>query len=384
MSIDFTRSDPLYRQILEDLREKITSGTLALGERLGSHRELAESYDVSIITIRRALAELIRQGYLYARVGKGTFVARSTPRQETQGSKMLGIVLRDVTVPLFSDIVQNFEGYAYRAGYNVMLSMSTGHLEKEERQIERFRESGVDGLLIASMDQSHRASDQIHALHAAGFPYVMVSYVDDPDIYMVSYDQERGAYEATTHLIEQGYQRIGYMGAEIANRLSELREQGYRRALKEHDIEVDEALIYRMLEGACWDRLKSGYEAGRHLARQSNRPDALFVYNDIAALGLQRAWLEAGLRIPEDMALVGFDDIEQASYAPVPLSTVRQSAQAISARAVDVLLRQIGQRSVEPRTMLEPKMITRASSIRAVESEMAVEPSAASTTLSRP
>src|SRR5690606_3147121 len=126
----------------------------------------------------------------------------------------------------------------------------TGQLEKEERQIERFRAMGVDGLLIASMDQSHRASDPIRTLHAAGFPYVMVSYVDDPDLYMVGFDHEKGAYEATAHLIEQGYRRIGYMGAEAANRLSELREQGYRRALEEHGLSPDEKLIFRRLEGA--------------------------------------------------------------------------------------------------------------------------------------
>ena len=364
MSIDLTRSDPLYRQILEDLREKIISGELGLGERLGSHRELAEAYGVSIITVRRALAELVRQGYLYARVGKGTFVARSTPRKDAPGPRTLGFVLRDLTVPLFSEIVQLFEGYAYRAGYNVMLSMSTGQLEKEERQIERFRAMGVDGLLIASMDQSHRASDPIRTLHAAGFPYVMVSYVDDPDLYMVGFDHEKGAYEATAHLIEQGYRRIGYMGAEAANRLSELREQGYRRALEEHGLSPDETLIFRRLEGAGWERMKSSYEAGRELAADPGRPDALLLYNDIAALGLQRALLEAGLRIPDDIGLVGFDDIEQASYAPVPLTTVRQSADAISARAVDLLLRQIAQRSVEPRVVLEPELIPRASSMR--------------------
>ncbi|HEX7070438.1 MAG TPA: GntR family transcriptional regulator [Rhodothermales bacterium] len=364
MSIDLTRSDPLYRQILEDLREKIISGQYRLGQRLGSHRELADGYGVSIITIKRALAELMREGYLYARVGKGTFVARSTPRRESSGTKTLGVVLRDLTVPLFSEIVQAFEGYAYGAGYNVMLSMSSGQLEKEERQIERFRENGVDGLLIASMDQSHRASDPIHKLHTGAFPYVMVSYIDDPTFYMVSYDHERGAYEATTHLIDQGYRRIGYMGAEAANVLSELREQGYRRALEEHGIAPDERLIYRRLEGAGWERMKSSYEAGRELAGDPNRPDALFLYNDIAALGLQRALLEAGLRIPEDIGLVGFDDIEQASYAPVPLTTVRQSADAISSRAVEMLLGQIDQRSVEPRIVLEPELIVRSSSLR--------------------
>lgn len=362
MGIDFTRSDPLYQQIVEDLRGRITSGALAVGDRLGSHRELAAAYDVSLITVKKALAELVREGLLYARVGKGTFVARSVPRAAPAEQKTLGIVLRDLTVPLFSDIVQQVEAHAYQVGYNVMVSMSSGQAEKEERQIERFRKSGVDGLIIASMEQSHRASETIRSLDAAGFPYVMVSYVEDPDLYMVGIDHERGAYLAARHLCEQGYRRIGYVGAETANRLSELREQGYRRALSEAGLAVEEAFVYRSLEGPGWDRLEHGYEAGRRIARERERPDALFVYNDIAALGLQRALLEAGLRIPEDVAVVGFDDIEQARHAPVPLSTVRQPAGEISARAVEMLLGQIAQRPVERRVVLEPELVARASS----------------------
>lgn len=364
MSIDFTNSDPLYQQIVDDIRNQITSGALAVGDQIGSQRELADRYDVSLITVKKALTELIREGFLFARVGKGTFVARTAPRANLEIHRTIGVVLRDLTVPFFSDIVQGVEGFAYRAEYNVMLAVSSGKLEKEERQIERFRQIGVSGVIIASMEQSHQATGTMRALHDAGFPYVMVSYVEDDDMYMVGIDHELGAYLATTHLIQQGARRIGYLGAGRANRLSELREQGFRRALTEHGRPLDAALIYDGLEGPGWERMKSGYEAGCRIAAAKPRPDALFVYNDIAALGLQRALLEAGLSIPEDLALVAFDDIEQASFAAVPLSTVRQPTDRISEEAVAMLLRQIAQRPGERRIVLEPELVLRASSLR--------------------
>ena len=117
----------------------------------------------------------------------------------------------------------------------------------------------------------------------------------------------------------------------------------------------------------------------QQIVAAKDRPDALFVYNDIAALGVQRALLEAGVEVPGEVSLVGFDDIKQASYAQVPLSTVRQPAAEISARAVDMVLRQIARRPVDHRVMLAPELVVRASSLpqadRRLEGQAAREPS---------
>lgn len=361
MGIDVRNSDPFYRQIVADIKRQIEAEELAVDDRLGSHRELAEHYGVSLITVKKALSELIREGFLYARVGKGTFVARTVRPVDHREHRSIGIVLRDLDEPFFSEVTRVVEDLAYEAGYNIMLSVSAGRREKEAGQIRHFRSIGVDGLLIASMHSSHRAPKVVRELHTAHFPYVMVSYVADEDIYYVGVDHEQGAYLATTHLLSQGRTQIGYLGTPSDDLLSALREAGYRRALEEHGLPYQIDRVYPVLTGSSWERYDAAYTAGRDIARRKDHPDAFFVYNDAAAIGLLRALLDAGLRVPEDVALVGFDDIQRAAYAPVPLTTVRQPTETIGRLAVETLLRRVGRQPVEPRVVLTPELVIRES-----------------------
>lgn len=361
MGIDFRNSEPFYQQIVTDIKRQIEAGELAVDDRLGSHRELAQHYGVSLITVKKALTELIREGLLYARVGKGTFVARTERPVNHRDHRSIGVVLRDLDEPFFSEITRVVEDLAYEAGYNIMLSVSAGRREKEAGQIRHFRSIGVDGLLIASMHSSHRAPRVVRELHTAHFPYVMVSYVADADMYYVGVDHEEGAYLATTHLLKQGRTRIGYMGTPPDDLLSALRETGYRRALEAQGHPYRRKLVYPVLTGSSWERYDAAYAAGRNIARQQNPPDAFFVYNDAAAVGLLRALLDAGLRIPDDVAVVGFDDIQRAAYAPVPLTTVRQPTETIGRLAIETILRRIGRQPVEPRVVLPPELVIRES-----------------------
>lgn len=364
MSIDHRSQVPLYRQIADDIKAEITDGALKVDERLGSHRELATLYGVSLITVKKALTELVREGILYARVGKGTFVARrETPVDHTK-HRSIGIVLRELQLPFFSEIVQGAEAYAYEAGYNILLSMSAGQIDKEEKQIEHFQQIGVDGLIIASLNTDRHASPAIRALHKTRFPYVMVSYVEDTDIYFVGIDNEAGGYLATGHLIEQGFTRIGYVGTPAGNKLSDVREAGYRRAMAEHGLAIDPAWLAYALEGPGWNRHEAGYAYGLRVGDNPDYPEALFIYNDVSALGIQRGLLEKGLQIPDDIALVGFDDIERTALAPVPMTSVKQPTDEISRLAVESLLKRVRRQPVEPYITLQPELVVRASSLK--------------------
>lgn len=375
MSIDLRKSDPLYQQIIADIKEKIGSGVLQVGDRLGSHRDLSDQYGVSIITVRKALDMLISEEILYARVGKGTFVARQTPPVDHRKHKTIGLVLHDLSIPLFMDILRGTEEHAYEAGYNLLFSTSSRQIEKEEGQIERFQAIGVDGLIIASMNPFHRASESVRALHEAGFAYVMVSYVEDPELYYVGANHELGSFLATEHLIHQGRRRIAFLNAPREDRLGVLRAQGYRRALEAYDVPFDPDLVHPVLDGTGWNRFQSGYDAGWRIIDANDLPDAFFVYNDIGALGLQQALLESGLRVPGDVAIVGIDDIERASYATVPLTTIRQPVAEICRQAMRMLLERIGGHDIEPRIVLPPELVVRASSTAAIESPAAERPS---------
>lgn len=363
MGIDFHNSKPLYLQIVDDIRYQIESGILRVDDQIGSQNELAQKYNVSLITVKKALSELIKEGLLYSRVGKGTYVAEKIDEGHKATSKTIGIVLQDLKSPFFSLIAQEAENTAFGKGYSILFTNSSGQMAKEESQIAHFREMGVSGLIIASMTHEYRANTTIRRLHNEGFPYVMVSYIHDPDIYFVGTDHEYGGYIATQHLIEEGYRRIGCIHGEKGNLVGYLRYKGYMRALGEAGREVNENYVFRLPHGGEWYDFTSGYEIGKQVAQLSDRPDAVFVYNDLAALGFQRAILEHDLRIPEDIAIVGFDDIDRAAYARVPLTTVKQPTNEIGALAVEIILKRNNNLYAPVKTVLNPKLVVRSSSI---------------------
>jgi DNA-binding LacI/PurR family transcriptional regulator len=359
MSIDFQSTTPLYLQIAADIRAKIASGDLEVGSRLHSQAELAEAYGVSLITVKKALAELVNEGIVFSRVGKGSFVASRSGLHPSARHKTIGLVLRDLRSPFFSLIVHSVEEHASSLGYNLLLSNSSEKIEKEESQIRHFMEIGVQGLIVASMTHDYVASPLLREVHASGYPYIVVSYVKDPDVYFVGTDHEEGGYIATRHLLQSGYRTLGYINGEAGNLVGELRKEGFLKAHREQGLPPSERFMFSLRLRGEWNDYQSGYEVGEALSTLSERPDAIFAYNDLAALGCQRALLDAGLAVPDDVAIVGFDDIERGQYAPVPLSTIHQDTQQIGKLAVENLEKRIKGEQVRVKTILKPRLIVR-------------------------
>ncbi len=357
MGIDFRSQKALYEQIENDIKSKISRGELNIGDQVGSQHQLSKEYNVSLITVKKALSNLINEGILFSRVGKGTYVARKGKAFDISKHKSIGLVLRDLGHPFFSLIVQSIEAKASQLGYNVLLASSSGKQEKEESQISHFESIGVDGLIIASMNLLYRATENIIALHKRNFPYVMVSYMEDPSIYYVGTDNEKGAFLATEHLIKLGYKRIGYVNGGKGNLLGLLRRKGYTKALKEYGRKLNKSYQFNLEIGT--DRYKTGFMMGRNYKKSKTVPDALFFYSDLAALGFQQGAIETGLKIPDDIAVVGFDDIDIAKYAPSPLTTVKQDTQRIGELAVQSIINRIDGKSTRVRVLIEPELIIR-------------------------
>lgn len=357
MKIDVQNPTPLYIQIAEDLKSEISQGNLKVGEKLDSQINLARKYDVSLITIKKALSDLIKEGVLYSRVGKGTYVSKQTPNIDFTKNKAIGLVLSDLKNPFFSLIVQSIEERASQEGYSILLSSSSERKEKEEKQIQHFREIGVDGLIVASITHHYSATPMIRKIHMQKFPYVVVSYIEDPDIIYVGTNHEKGAFLATEHLLKLGYNRIGYIGAEPGNKLSELRRHGYLRALRQYNKPYDPKLVFLLK----WNNYQSGYEIGQRIGKVIDEIDAVFVFSDISALGFEQAILDQNMKVPGDIAIVGFDDIKRDLYAPVPLTTVHQPTDEIGVLAFDILLKRINNLEVPVKSILEPSLTIRSS-----------------------
>lgn len=361
MAIDIRKPIPLYRQIAEEIRGTILAGKVQVGSQISSQHELARQYGVSLITVKKALSELVHEGVLFSRAGRGTFVERQPAEFKPLKIQTLGIVLRDLASPFFSLIVQGIEANASRLGFSILVSSASNEQEKEDSQIRHFHSIGVSGLIIASMTHDARASEAVRDLHRWEFPYVMVSYLEDPDIYRVGTDHRAGAAMATRHLLDLGRRSIGYIDGEEGNPVGRQRSRGYGEALARSGLEPDPRFQFRLRQRGEWNDFQSGAEIGDQAWANRTLPEAFFVYNDLAALGLLQALLRHGVRVPEDVAIVGFDDIGQAQFATVPLTTVHQPTFEIGTKAVDVLVRRLAGEAAEAQTILMPSLVVRES-----------------------
>lgn len=359
LRIDPAAATPLYQQVAADIRRKIVSGEMPVGTQLQPHRELAVSYGVSVITINKALSGLVSDGTLHSRVGRGTFVAARPVVPDTH--RILGFVLRDLSSPFFSLVAHAAQQRADELGYAILFSSTSNSIDREEEQVRRFRELGLHGLIVASMARTYRITGPLQELHDAGFPYVMVSYTHGDDVPFVGLDLDRAGYIATEHLISLGRRRIGYIGDRFGSILFEVRGGGYRAAMARHGLAVDPELLFEYPFTGEGNDYRSGYAVGERIAAMDDKPDAMFVFNDLGALGLQDALLDRGVGVPDDIAIVGLDDIELAARARVPLTTVRQPTDRIGASAVETLVARLRGEHPKTRQLFVPELVVRES-----------------------
>jgi len=228
------------------------------------------------------------------------------------------------------------------------------HSPEEEAKIYAriARRQLLDGVIVTST----RAGDPlIPQLTANRIPFVMHGRHEDPGVSFIDVDNATGAYTAVTHLIRLGRRRIGLISGPSVSLAAEDRKRGYLKALLERRVPVDEGLMVR---GDFTET--SSYEAMQRLLRRE--PDAVFVASDSMAMGALRALREAGKRVPDDVAVVGFDDLPQAATADPPLTTVRQPIQRAGALAVEMLI-DILENGAEParRIILPTQLVIRAS-----------------------
>lgn len=286
-------------------------------------------------------------------------IAKSLVSRET---KTIGLVITDITNPVLTQTAQSIEIALSERGYGTLFATSNNTLSEEIRAIEMFRSRQVDGMLI--YPTSHRRLDHIRPLRRANYPVVLL--VGDPDsgLDAVSVDDRRGAYKATRHLIDIGHRRIGIIDTLNPLGNAEKRE-GYTQALSEAGIDYEPAVA---IDPRGHSTL-SGYEAMGRMMGLPKPPTAVFAANDSLAIGALRWCLAHGVGIPGDVAIIGFDNIEFAEYASVPLSTINYAVDGVTRMAVERLmgLIAIGDQLPEPKvTLIDPDLVVRESTVGAI------------------
>jgi len=294
--------------------------------------------------IRRAADEL---NYLPNQIAK-SLVSRET--------KTIGLVLTDITNPTLTHTAQAIEIALAERGYGTLFATSNNTLSEEIRAIEMVRARQVDGILIYPSDR--KQLDHLRSLRRSNYPIVLL--VGDPDagIDAVCMDERIGAFKAARHLVDLGHKKIAMLDG--PNSYNTQKREGYQQALQEAGVEVD-AEYWAGPEDYSAEK---GYWALDALMQSGRRPTAIFAANDSLALGALRWCFKHKLRVPEDLAIVGMDNIELAEYAAVPLSSVTYSVETVTRMAVDRLMRLIsaGEQLPTPRlTQIEPDLVIRES-----------------------
>ncbi len=253
-------------------------------------------------------------------------------------TKLLGLIIRDITNPFFSHLTRSIERIASRKGYNVILCDTGQDFSKEESYIRVLVGRKVDGLILAPFERGVQF-DHIIALQREQISFVLIGRILSVETDFVVTDDVTAACEATVHLIRLGHRKIAHFTGPDHELAAERRKQGYRKALLEHGISFDENFV---IPGGT--ALKDGSQAAEQLLALEEKPTAIFAFNDLLALGAMRIIREAGLRIPEDMAIVGFDNIEPAAYANPSLTTIAQPIHQLGEEAVKILIQRIEHR----------------------------------------
>lgn len=288
-------------------------------------RALNSKPEIRTETKEKILETATRLGYRPNRLAKGLRLNKTAT---------IGVIVTDVANPFFGALVKGVARAARDLGYSIILQDTDEAYAGEEEAIQVMLSEQVDGLLITPV-QSRK--ETIEKLAAARFPFVLLGrYFDDLETAYVVPNDYQGGFLATEHLLEQGHTQIAMVNGPLHISSARERFQGFKDALNRYGVPLDKSLV------------KTGaltVDAGRSLARsffkRESPPTAIVSYSDFVAFGVMQTIREVGFSIPDDVAIVGYDDVQLASCLKVPLTTIRTPKEKMGRQAMQVLARRL-------------------------------------------
>jgi LacI family transcriptional regulator len=330
---------------MKDIARDLNVSVVTVSKVLRNHSDIGRA------TRERVLQRVKELGY------QPNWVARSLVTRRTY---IIGLVVPDLMHSFFAEVAKGVGRKIRPRGYNVVISNSEEDAQLEAQEVNLLLARQIDGLILASAQKPGQPG-LFERIEEHEVPVVLIDRrISGLNLSYVGVDDEQVGLLATEHLIERGCRRIAHIrGPQISTGQGRL--AGYRQALSRHSLRVPSRYV---LTGDSGD--STGYEAMRRLLGLDPPPDGVFCYNDPVAAGAMKAALEAGLRVPEDLAVVGAGNVHYSDLLRVPLSTVDQSSSQIGEHAADLLLDLVeSKRPRRPRTiLLAPKLVVRDSTNR--------------------
>ena len=333
---------------LKDIANDLGLSVVTVSKVLRNHPDIGEE------TRKRVLKRMRELNY------QPNLAARSLVTGRTW---TLGLVVPDLLHPFFADIAKAISVEARKHGYSLLISSSDEDPDLEIQEIRQLLARRVDVILVASAQSS---VDCFHMIEEQKTPYILIDrrFVG-LDANFIGVDDEAVGMLATFHLLEQQCRHIAHIrGPNVSTAIGRL--EGYKRALASEGLRPLPGHVISLGTSGDHRGEKGGYEAARQLLAAETRPDGLFCFNDPSALGAMRAILEAGLRIPEDVAVVGCGNLSYSDFLRVSLSSVDQGSETIGKHAADLALRIARKKThTKPKAeFISPRLVVRASSRR--------------------
>ena len=325
-------------------------------------KDIAEKAGVSVNTVSRVLnnkpdiSKQTREKILRIAKELGYIKNITASSLRSNQTKIIGVILEDITNLFFAEVMKGMEAAARKYGYQLLL-MNTGIDPKKQREaIQTLLERRVEGILITPTEDG--LSD-FQRLSRINVPVVLVGrHIERLQLDEIHSDEVKGGYLATKHLLSRGRKKILLINSVPENSAARMREEGYRKALREANVHLSEDYIIVSSE----PNMEAGYDAVMKAIEKKLVFDGIFCYNDMFAFGAMRALEELGKRVPQDVAVVGYDDVAFASYYRPALTTIRINKFGMGFEAFKLLLQRLSGRRKKPkRVVMDVELIVRES-----------------------
>jgi LacI family transcriptional regulator len=311
-------------------------------------KALRDEHDVSATTKTRIKLLAQQLGYLPNSPAKGL---------RSRSTKLFGLIISSVTDPIFSRMVLAIEERCYELGYDLLLTQTGNIPEREDGCIQRVLSRRVDGIFLWPVYRLGTDARSYRELLASNVPTVLLGHTTPvcSQFVNVESDDLSGSQAATSYLLKLGHSRIAFLTGPAATPWTQERFEGYRRALREAGLDVDDKLVFQ-----AGRSVEDGAKAALQMINEASDATAIQAVNDLVAAGCAQELLKQGIRIPEEISLLGFGDILLSEHFRVPLTTVREPKFRLGSAAVDAMQALLGGKRPDPKRM-PVELIVRAS-----------------------
>lgn len=312
----------------------------------------------AVINDKDTVKETTRQRVLSA-IEELNYRPRPSARRafRSPSGKSLGFVIKEAQNTYYAEVLAGIQSVVSEQGYVISVSSSEGDYELEKRIVRQLTEQEVDGLIIAPIMDDEADLSHIFELRRRNIPLVLLEAVRGIRASLTDVDNLLASYKAVRYLMDQGHSHIVHFAGPSYSEHSEERAAGVRHAFSESRLIFDESLIVHV-----GDALEDGYRVGLDFFGAAvERPTAVTCYNDLVAIGLLRALRELGIGVPDEVSVIGFDNLDLLEYLAMPLTTVNVPKFEMGRSAAEMLLRQIDSRKPLPqeKVTLDAELVIR-------------------------